>query len=53
MSGSIVHLEGAHVGIKCLDIDVGNLTRLRRLIELNTGDADLVDRELSLLFGPI
>lgn len=51
MAGKIVHLEGRHVGIECQDIDVTSLTRLRRLIELNTGDADLMKRELSHLFG--
>lgn len=50
MAGKIVHLEGTHVGIQCLDIDVLSLTQLRRLIELNTGDAELMQRELSQLF---
>lgn len=51
MAGKIVHLEGQHVGIECQDIDIGSLTQLRRLIELNTGDADLMTRELSQLFA--
>ena len=51
MAGRIVHLEGLLVGIECQDIDVTSLTRLRRLIELNTGDPDLMHRELSRLFG--
>lgn len=51
MAGKIVHLEDQHVGIECEDIDVGSLTRLRRLIELNTGDAELSQRELSQLFA--
>ena len=51
MAGKIVHLEGQHVGIECQDIDIGSLTQLRRLIELNTGDADLMSRELSQLFA--
>ena len=51
MSGAIVHLDGQHVGIECQHIDLTSLTRLRRLIELNTGDPDLMDRELSHLFG--
>jgi hypothetical protein len=53
MAGRIAHLEGQHVGIECLDIDVTSLTRLRRLIELNTGDTALMDRELSLLFSAV
>ena len=51
MAGKIVHLEGQHVGIQCQDIDVLSLTQLRRLIELNTGDAELMQRELSQLFA--
>lgn len=50
MAGKIVHLQAQHVGIECEDIDVSSLTRLRRLIELNTGDAELMSRELSHLF---
>jgi hypothetical protein len=51
MAGKIVHLEDQQVGIECEDIEVSSLTRLRRLIELNTGDADLMNRELSHLFA--
>ena len=51
MAGQIAHLEHGHVGIECLDIEVTSLTRLRRLIELNTGDTQLMDRELSHLFA--
>lgn len=52
MTGKIAHLDGEHVGIECLSIDVSSLTQLRRLIELNTGDAELADRELAHLFAP-
>lgn len=51
MSGSIVHLDRQYVGIACANMDLTSLTRLRRLIELNTGDVELMDRELSHLFG--
>ncbi|WP_296446526.1 PilZ domain-containing protein [Rhodoferax sp. UBA5149] len=51
MAGKIVHLEDQRVGIECQDIDVASLTQLRRLIELNTGDVELMNRELSLLFA--
>lgn len=51
MVGKIVHLDTQLVGIECQEIDLTSLTRLRRLIELNTGNADLMDRELSSLFG--
>ncbi len=51
MSGKVVHLEGKNIGMKCEDIDLNSLTQLRRLLELNTGDAELMDRELSKLFA--
>ena len=51
MTGRIAHLEGCKVGLKCEHIDLNSLTRLRRLLELNTGDAELMDRELSHLFA--
>jgi hypothetical protein len=51
MAGRIIHLEHQNVGIECQDIDVASLTQLRRLIELNTGDGDLMKRELSQLFA--
>jgi hypothetical protein len=51
MVGRIVHLEDMNVGIECQDIDVTSLMQLRRLIELNTGDGDLMRRELTQLFA--
>lgn len=51
MTGRIVHLDQSHIGIACENMDLTSLTRLRRLIELNTGDTELMDRELTHLFG--
>jgi hypothetical protein len=51
MNGKVVHLEDQNIGMACTDIDLQSLTRLRRLLELNTGDADMMDRELSHLFA--
>lgn len=51
MGGKVVHLEGCNMGMTCEDIDLQSLTQLRRLLELNTGDADLMDRELAQLFA--
>ena len=50
MAGRIAHLKGPHVGVECLEIDINSLTLLRRLIELNTGDAERTNQELSHLF---
>lgn len=38
-------IEG-HLGLVCVSIDVESATHLRRLLELNFGDAALVEREL-------
>jgi hypothetical protein len=51
MNGRLAHLDAGHVGVTCDDIDLMSLTRLRRLLELNLGDADLMDRELTQLFA--
>ena len=50
MVGRIAHLKGSHVGVECLEIDINSLTLLRRLIELNTGNAEQTHQELSHLF---
>ena len=51
MVGKVAHLENCNIGIRCEHIELASLTLLRRLLELNTGDADLMDRELSQLFS--
>ncbi len=51
MEGNIVHLDAQHIGLACQSIDITSLTRLRRLIELNTGDTTLMQRELLQLFA--
>ena len=51
MAGRIAHLKGPLIGIECTEIDVTSLTRLRRLIELNSGDPSLMNREIRHLFG--
>ena len=51
MAGRVVHLEGERIGIECQDIEVLSMTRLRRLLELNAGDADQINLELSQLFA--
>lgn len=46
MEGQVVHQEGQLMGIECQHIDVDSMTNLRRLVELNTGDENLLRREL-------
>lgn len=44
--------EGLTVGLHCVSIDVDSITLLRRLVELNLGDADLLERDLHALVVP-
>jgi 7-cyano-7-deazaguanine synthase len=49
MNARIVHVEGCHAGLLCLSMDLASATHLRRLVELNLGAPDLLDRELSAM----
>ncbi len=49
MDVSVAHSETKHIGLYCKDIDLDSITHLRRLVELNIGDADLLERELLAL----
>lgn len=53
MAGEVVHVEGARVGVICRSIDLESITHLRRLIEMNLGDAALLERELKTLVSAI
>lgn len=46
MEARVVHQEQQVIGIECRRIDLDSMTNLRRLIELNTGDEGLLEREL-------
>ena len=47
----VSHVEDAHVGLRCIDIDLDSIIHLRRLVELNAGDPALLDRELAALIS--
>lgn len=49
MDVEIAHREENELGLKCHDIDVDSITHLRRLVELNLGNPELLERELSAL----
>lgn len=42
----LVHREENHYGFRIESLDIDSLTHLRRLLELNYGDADEIDQEL-------
>jgi len=49
MSVQIVRQQGDQVRLACDHIDIDSMTHLRRLVELNIGDASLLERELNSL----
>lgn len=49
MNIAIVHEEKNETGLQCNAIDIDSVTHLRRLIELNLGDSDQLNKELSQL----
>jgi hypothetical protein len=51
MEGEIIHREGLALGLRCTGIDLDSIAHLRRIVELNLGDEDLLHRELSALVG--
>ena len=44
-----MHVEGHHVGLRCESIDLDSITHLRRLVEMNSGDSTILDREFASL----
>ena len=51
MDIKVAHVEGDHVGFHCEHIDIDSITHLRRLVELNLGDPELLEREFSALIA--
>jgi hypothetical protein len=43
------HTENKHVGFECQHIDIDSISHLRRLVELNLGDSEILERELGAL----
>lgn len=46
------HRHDGHLGFECQSIDLDSITNLRRLVELNLGDPDLLERQLGALGTP-
>lgn len=49
MDAVVAHVEAGRLGLRCRDIDLDSITHLRRLVEVNSGDPALLDRELAAL----
>lgn len=52
MQATVAHVESDRIGFRCNHIDVDSITHLARIVELNTGDSELLYRELSALGAP-
>lgn len=46
---TVAHIHPDTIGFSCVQIDVDSIAHLKRLMELNIGDAELIHRELGLL----
>lgn len=46
---AVVHEQNDETGLQCNAIDIDSVTHLRRLIELNLGDSEQLNKELSQL----
>jgi hypothetical protein len=45
------HAERGQIGFECEHIDIDSISNLRRLVELNLGDPELLERQLGALGG--
>ena len=49
MDTVVSHAESDHIGFRCEHIDIDSISFLKRLVELNLGDAAMLERELKAL----
>ena len=47
MSGTVVRASDQGIALSCDRMDIDSMSLLRRLVEMNLGDTDLLERELS------
>jgi len=51
METTITHTGESNIGLQCDHIDIDSVSHLRRLVELNVGNEDILNRELSTLIN--
>jgi hypothetical protein len=51
LDGQVAHHGGARLGMRCTSVDLESVGHLRRVVELNLGDDELLHRELATLIG--
>ena len=49
MDLELAHQQDLQAGFRCVNIELDSMIHLRRVVELNTGDAALLERELAQL----
>ncbi len=49
VQGEIIHVHKEHIGMLCEHMDIDSASHLRRIVELNTGSSELLERELDAL----
>ncbi len=50
MKLSLRHQQENMAGLQCEHIDIDSISQLRRIVELNLGDGDILERDLNKLF---
>lgn len=50
MQATVIHKGGDGMGLRCDYLDVDSVTHLKRLVELNLGDEQLLNREMHALW---
>ena len=49
METTVAHVHDHQIGLQTMNMDLDSITHLRRLMEINSGDPDLINRELDEL----
>lgn len=49
MDGEVAHVNGQRVGVKADEMELESVEHLRRLVEVNLGDEEVLHRELAAL----
>lgn len=53
MRGDVAHLASGRIGIHAAEMDLDSSTNLRRLVEMNLGDRDALERELQSMLHDV
>ena len=51
LAGEVAHIEGERIGLHCTSMDLESAAKLRRMVELNLADNELLERELAQLIS--